>query len=221
MKYLLSTLLFLLISSFNLIGQEGSKIDLSNVNVGTKRLPTIFLFGEEYTSRDRNKLIRGLLRSQFYRESLKIVINLEEFTSKREFSYRHNGPVEISLDGKKLKNQNSYNSYTSNLQVYQPKDDSKLERLLLRVKNVRIDSSLTGIIKRKAIRRQIKLTEESIEKLIKDMKLEVKGDTIVLPEIDKANKKKERELNKLFRIKKRLDKEFSETQLVEIKISTN
>ena len=221
MKYLLSTLLFLLISSFNLIGQEGSKIDLSNVNVGTKRLPTIFLFGEEYTSRDRNKLIRGLLRSQFYRESLKIVINLEEFTSKREFSYRHNGPVEISLDGKKLKNQNSYNSYTSNLQVYQPKDDSKLERLLLRVKNVRIDSSLTGIIKRKAIGRQIKLTEESIDKLIKEMKLEVKGDTIVLPEIDKANKKKERELNKLFRIKKRLDKEFSETQLVEIKVSTN
>jgi len=220
-KYLLSTLLFLLISSFNLIGQEGSKIDLSNVNVGTKRLPTIFLFGEEYTSRDRNKLIRGLLRSQFYRESLKIDINLEEFTSKREFSYRHNGPVEISLDGRKLKNQNSYNSYTNNLQVYQPKDDSKLERLLLRVKNVRIDSSLTGIIKRKAIGRQIKLTEESIDKLIKEMKLEVKGDTIVLPEIDKANKNKERELNKLFRIKKRLDKEFSETQLVEIKISTN
>ena len=221
MKYLLSTLLFLLISSFNLIGQEGSKIDLSNVNVGTKRLPTIFLFGEEYTSRDRNKLIRGLLRSQFYRESLKIVINLEEFTSKREFSYRHNGPVEISLDGRKLKNQNSYNSYTNNLQVYQPKDDSKLERLLLRVKNVRIDSSLKGIIKRNAIGKQIKLTEKSIEKLINEMKLEVKGDTIVLPEIDKADKKKERELNKLFRIKKRLDKEFRENPLIEIKISTN
>ena len=53
------------------------------------------------------------------------------------------------------------------------------------------------------------------------MKLEVKGDTIVLPEIDKANKKKERELNKLFRIKKRLDKEFSGNPLIEIKISTN
>ncbi|MBT4813668.1 MAG: hypothetical protein HON89_04380, partial [Cryomorphaceae bacterium] len=48
-----------------------------------------------------------------------------------------------------------------------------------------------------------------------------KGDTIVLPEIDKANKKKERELNKLFRVKKRLDKEFSENPLIEIKISTN
>ena len=221
MKYFFATLIFLIISSTGLTGQEGSKIDLNNVNVGTQRLPTIFLFGEEYTSRDRNELIRGILRSQFYRESLKIVINLEEFTSKREFSFRHSGPIEINLDGKKLKNQNYYNSFTSNKQTYQIKDDSKLVRLLLRVKNVRIDSSLTGIIKRKAIGKQIKLTKESIEKLINEMKLEVKGDTIVLPEIDKANKKKERELNKLFRVKKRLDKEFSENALIEIKISTN
>ena len=221
MKYFFATLIFLIISSTGLTGQEGSKIDLNNVNVGTQRLPTIFLFGEEYTSRDRNELIRGILRSQFYRESLKIVINLEEFTSKREFSFRHSGPIEINLNGKKLKNQNYYNSFASNKQTYQIKDDSKLVRLLLRVKNVRIDSSLTGIIKRKAIGKQIKLTEESIEKLINEMKLEVKGDTIVLPEIDKANKKKERELNKLFRVKKRLDKEFSENPLIEIKISTN
>ena len=221
MRYFFAILIFLIISSSELTGQEGSKIDLNNVNVGTKRLPTIFLFGEEYTSRDRNELIRGILRSQFYRESLKIVINLEEFTSKREFSFRHSGPIEINLNGKKLKNQNYYNSFASNKQTYQIKDDSKLVRLLLRVKNVRIDSSLTGIIKRKAIGKQIKLTEESIEKLINEMKLEVKGDTIVLPEIDKANKKKERELNKLFRIKKRLYKEFAENPLIEIKISTN
>ncbi len=188
MKCLLSTLIFLIISSSNLIGQEGSKIDLSNVNVGTKRLPTIFLFGEE-------------------------------FTSKREFSFRHSGPVEINLDGRKLKNQNYYNAYTSNQQTYQVRDDSKLVRLLFRVKNVRIDSSLNGILKRKTIGREIKLTEEKIETLIAEMKAEVKGDTIVLP--DKANKKKERELNKFFRIKKRLDKEFSENPLIEINIFTN
>ena len=129
MKYLLSTLIFLIISSSNLIGQEGSKIDLSNVNVGTKRLPTIFLFGEEFTVRERNELLSGLLKSQFYRESLKIIINLQEFTSKREFSFRHSGPVEINLDGRKLKNQNYYNAYTSNLQTYQVRDDSKLVRL--------------------------------------------------------------------------------------------
>ena len=165
--------------------------------------------------------LSGLAAHNVGKEVIAYSFHLEEFTSKREFSFRHSGPIEINLDGKKLKNQNYYNSFTSNKQTYQIKDDSKLVRLLLRVKNVRIDSSLTGIIKRKAIGKQIKLTKESIEKLINEMKLEVKGDTIVLPEIDKANKKKERELNKLFRVKKRLDKEFSENPLIEIKISTN
>ena len=217
MRYFFAILIFLIISSTGLTGQEGSKIGLNNVNVGTKRLPTIFLFGEEYTSRDRNELIRGILTSQFYRESLKIVINLQEFISKREFSFRHSGPIEININGKKLKNQNGYNTTS----LYGQGADSRLLGLINKVNNVRIDSSLTGIIKRKAIGKQIKLTEESIEKLINEMKLEVRGDTIVLPEIDKANKKKERELNKLFRIKKRLYKEFSGNPLIEIKISTN
>ena len=217
MRYFFTILIFLIISPTGLTGQEGSKIDLKNVNVGTKRLPTIFLFGEEYTSRNRNELIRGILTSQFYRESLKIVINLQEFISKREFSFRHSGPIEININGKKLKNQNGYNTTS----LYGQGADSRLLGLINKVNNVRIDSSLTGIIKRKAIGKQIKLTEESIEKLINEMKLEVRGDTIVLPEIDKANKKKERELNKLFRIKKRLYKEFSGNPLIEIKISTN
>ena len=80
MKYFFAIALLILISSATLNGQEGSKIDLNNVNVGTKRLPTIFLFGQEYTSRDRNELLRGLLKSQFFKEDLKIIINLEEFT---------------------------------------------------------------------------------------------------------------------------------------------
>ena len=41
--------------------EEGSKIDLKNVNVATKRLPTIFLFGEEYTTRDRDELLLSLI----------------------------------------------------------------------------------------------------------------------------------------------------------------
>ena len=74
--------LLLVLSCGNLNSQEGSKIDLRNVNVGTKRLPTIFLFGEEYTARNRDDLLRGILKSQFYRPDLNIIINLEEFISK-------------------------------------------------------------------------------------------------------------------------------------------
>ena len=67
------TFLVIVLSFGTLYSQEGSKIDLKNVSVGTKRLPTIFLFGEEYTARERDELIRGLLRSQFYRTDLKIL----------------------------------------------------------------------------------------------------------------------------------------------------
>ena len=59
--------------------QEGSKIDLKNVNVASERLPTIFLFGDEYTVRDRNEFLSRLLKSNFYRPNSKIIIDLEEF----------------------------------------------------------------------------------------------------------------------------------------------
>ena len=91
MNYFLATALLLIIATSPLISQEGTKIDLNNVNVGSKRLPTIFLFGEEFTARERNKLLRGLLKSQFYRQDLKITINLQEFISKRAFSCRGAG----------------------------------------------------------------------------------------------------------------------------------
>ena len=57
---ILSTLLFF----FNPIyTQEGSKIDLKNVDVATNRLPTILLFGDEYTIRDRDEFLESLIKS--------------------------------------------------------------------------------------------------------------------------------------------------------------
>ena len=72
MRFIVPFLLLILFSSNYLIAQEGSKIDLKNVNVGTERLPTIFLFGEEYTARERDELLRGLLKSKFYRPDLRL-----------------------------------------------------------------------------------------------------------------------------------------------------
>ena len=60
---ILSTLLFF----FNpIFAQEGTKIDLKNVDVATNRLPTIILFGDEYTIRYRTEFLESLLKSQFY-----------------------------------------------------------------------------------------------------------------------------------------------------------
>lgn len=209
------TLLVIVLSFGTLYSQEGSKIDLKNVNVGTERLPTIFLFGEEYTARERDELLRGLLKSQFYRQDLRIVINLQEFISKRVFSFRHKGPVDIIIDGKTLKNENRYN----NSAVYQAAGDNQVLKLLNEVENVRIDSNLNGILERRALKREIISIDKDIKKLMEDIRAEVKVDTIVIP--DKTSKKRERELNKLYRIKNRQEKRLNETKLIEINIITN
>ena len=209
------TITLLLLTFLNLNSQESNKIDLQNVNVGAERLPTIFLFGKEYTSRERDELLKGILKSQFYREDLKISMNLEDFTSNRIFRFKHQGPIEIFIDGKKLKNQNYYNSDTRNIQAYQVRDNSRLVRMLLKIKNVNIDSSLNGILKKQILSKQIQITENKINEILNNSDLEIDNDTIIV----KTNRK-ERELNKFYRLKFRQEKKYSQASLIEIKIST-
>ena len=211
-RYILPFLLLILFSSNYLIAQEGSKIDLKNVNVGTERLPTIFLFGEEYTARERDELLRGLLKSKFYRPDLRIIINLQEFISKRVFSFRHKGPVDIIIDGKTLKNENRYNNST----IYQAGGDNQVLKLLNEVKSVRIDSNLNGILERRVLKREIKSIDDQIGKLVKNIKPEIENDTIYV-----AEKSQEKALRKFYRMKNRQEKRFNETKLIEINIITN
>ena len=209
------TITLLLLTVLNLNSQESNKIDLQNVNVGTERLPTIFLFGKEYTSRERDELLKGILKSQFYREDLKISMNLEDFTSNRIFRFKHQGPIEIFIDGKKLKNQNYYNSDTRNIQAYQVRDNSRLVRMLLKIQNVYIDSSLNGILKKQILSKQIKLTENKINEILNKSDFEIDNDTIIV-----RTKREERELNKFYRLKFRQEKKYNQASLIEIKIST-
>ena len=191
--------------------EEGSKIDLKNVNVATKRLPTIFLFGEEYTTRDRDELLRAILKSQFYRPDLEIIINLQEFISKRSFNFRHKGPVDIIVDGKRLRNQNKYNTAS----IYGQGGDSQLLKLINRVENVRIDSSLNGILERRVLKKEIKSINDQIAKLLENTKVEIENDTIFV-----AEKFQEKALKKFYRIKNKQEKKFNDTKLIEIKIIT-
>tara|TARA_B100001063_G_C16682076_1_gene512322 strand:- start:446 stop:1093 length:648 start_codon:yes stop_codon:yes gene_type:complete len=209
------TITLLLLTFLNLNSQESNKIDLQNVNVGAERLPTIFLFGKEYTSRERDELLKGILKSQFYREDLKISMNLEDFTSNRIFRFKHQGPIEIFIDGKKLKNQNYYNSDTRNIQAYQVRDNSRLVRMLLKIQNVYIDSSLNGILKKQILSKQIKLTENKINEILNKSDFKIDNDTIIV-----RTKREERELNKFYRLKFRQEKKYNQASLIEIKIST-
>ena len=186
---ILSTLLFF----FNPIyAQEGTKIDLKNVDVATNKLPTIILFGDEYTIRDRDELLESLLKSQFYSTDLEIVINLQEFISKREFNFKHSGSIKINIDSRKLKNQNRYNS--------QIQSDIYISNFLRKVKSVRMDSSLSGILERRVLKNQINL----IQKQIDSLGIETRNDNINVDIKDlKKIKKLQRKQNQII---KRLEK---------------
>ena len=148
---ILSTLLFFFVTP--IYTQEGSKIDLKNVDVSTNRLPTIILVGGEYTIRDRDKFLESLLKSQFYRSDLKILINLQEFISKREFSFKHQGAVRININSRKLQNQNRYNS--------QLQSSTYVSSFLRKVNSVRIDRSL----ERRALKNEINFIQKQIDSL--------------------------------------------------------
>lgn len=212
-RFFFTALVLILISFDCLYSQEeGSKIDLKNVNVATKRLPTIFLFGEEYTTRDRDELLRAILKSQFYRPDLEIVINLQEFISKRSFNFRHKGPVDITIDGKRLRNQNKYNTAS----LYGQGGDSQLLKLINKVKNVRIDSSLNGVLERRILKKEIKSINDQIAKLLENTKVEIENDTVFA-----AEKSQEKALKKFYRIKNKQEKKLNDTKLIEINIISN
>lgn len=196
---ILSTLLFFFNSIYT---QEGSKIDLKNVDVATNRLPTILLFGDEYTIRDRDEFLESLIKSRFYSPDLEIVINLQEFISKRQFNFKHNGSIKINVDSRKLKNQNRYNS--------QIQSGIYISSFLRKVKSVRIDSSLAGTLERRALKNQINL----IQKQIDSLDIEISNNNI---NVDIKDSKK---IKKLHRKKNQIIKKLEKISVLEMNIFT-
>jgi len=196
---ILSTLLLFFNSIYT---QEGSKIDLKNVDVATNRLPTILLFGDEYTIRDRDEFLESLIKSRFYSPDLEIVINLQEFISKRQFNFKHNGSIKINIDSRKLKNQNRYNS--------QIQSGIYISSFLRKVKSVRIDSSSAGILERRALKNQINL----IQKQIDSLDIEIRNNNI---NVDIKDSKK---IKKLHRKKNQITKKLEKISVLEMNIFT-
>ena len=196
---ILSTLLIFFNSIYT---QEGSKIDLKNVDVATNRLPTILLFGDEYTIRDRDEFLESLIKSRFYSPDLEIVINLQEFISKRQFNFKHNGSIKINIDSRKLKNQNRYNS--------QIQSGIYISSFLRKVKSVRIDSSSAGILERRALKNQINL----IQKQIDSLDIEIRNNNI---NVDIKDSKK---IKKLHRKKNQITKKLEKISVLEMNIFT-
>ena len=196
----------MLVFCFELNAQQGSKIKLRNVSVSEARLPTIFLFGKEYTARQRNTLLKEILSSRFYDPKFKMEVNFEEFISKKKLSFIHEGPTEIIINSSKLTNRNLFKTYHGYSDVEMPNKE-RINSFVERVKAVYIDSSRNGILKSKELKKDILIINQNINQ----KKNKSNSDSTF--QIDDY-------INKLERRKKRIEKKLNIIPLVQIKILT-
>ena len=160
MKSIISIFIILVFCS-ELNAQQGSKIKLRNVSVSDARLPTIFLFGKEYTARQRNNLLKEILSSRFYDPKFKMEVNFEEFISKKKLSFIHEGPTEIIINSSKILNRNLFVTDHLATGIQMPNSDN-INSFLERVRSVYIDSSRNGILNSKELKKDILIINSEI-----------------------------------------------------------
>ena len=203
---LIIPIFLLIIFCFDLKAQQGSKIKLKNVFVSDIKLPTVFLFGKEYTARQRNTLIKEILSSRFYDPNFKMEVNFQEFISNKNFSFIYEGPTEIIINSSKLTNRNLFKTYHGYSDVEMPNKE-RINSFVERVKAVYIDSSRNGILKSKELKKDILIINSNINQ----KKNKFNPDSTF--QIDDY-------INKLERRKKRIKKKLNRIPLVQIKILT-
>ena len=210
MKLIIPIFLLIIFCSV-LKAQQGSKIKLKNVYVSDIKLPTVFLFGKEYTARQRNTLIREILSSRFYDPNFKMEVNFQEFISNKNFSFIHKGPTEIIINSSKLTNRNLFKTYHGYSDVEMPNKE-RINSFVERVKAVYIDSSRNGILKSKELKKDILIINQNInQQSLNEKKKYYDSDSPF--QIDDY-------VNKLERRKKRIEKKLNIIPLVQIKILT-
>ena len=210
MKSIISIFIILVFCS-ELNAQQGSKIKLRNVSVSDARLPTIFLFGKEYTARQRNTLLKEILSSRFYDPKFKMEVNFEEFISKKKLSFIHEGPTEIIINSSKILNRNFFVMDHLATGIQMPNSDN-INSFLERVRSVYIDSSRNGILNSKELKKDILIINSEInQQSLNEKKKYYDSDSPF--QIDDY-------VNKLERRKKRIEKRLDKIPLIQIKILT-
>ena len=203
---LIIPIFLLIIFCFDLKAQQGSKIKLKNVFVSDIKLPTVFLFGKEYTARQRNTLIKEILSSRFYDPNFKMEVNFQEFISNKNFSFIYEGPTEIIINSSKLTNRNLFKTYHGYSDVEMPNKE-RINSFVERVKAVYIDSSRNGILKSKELKKEILIINSELNQKKRNF------DSDIPFQIDDN-------INKLERRKKRIENRLNKIPLIQIKILT-
>ena len=91
---------FLLLFFFVCISysQQGSNIDLDEVVNSAKIVPRIQINGMLYAFRERDTLIKKLLRSNFWDRFTEFNFALEDYETGKPYSFQSKGPLRIFIN---------------------------------------------------------------------------------------------------------------------------
>ena len=110
-KNLISTA-FLLVALVS-FGQQGNNIDLEEVVNIADVIPQIYLNDDVYSFRERDTLLKKLLRLPFWKGLTEFKINLEDFETAKVYSFESKGPLRIFINNNELTKRHLFKTFTS------------------------------------------------------------------------------------------------------------
>lgn len=103
---------FILVTLFS-FGQQGNNIDLDEVVNTADVIPQIYLNDDVYSFRERDTLLKKLLRLPFWKGLTEFKINLEDFETRKAYSFESKGPLRIFINNNELTKRHLFKTFTS------------------------------------------------------------------------------------------------------------
>ena len=127
---------FFFVLSFS-FGQQGKNIDLDEVVNTAGVIPQIYLNDDVYSFRERDTLVKKLLRLSFWNGFTEFEILLEDFETGKAYSFKSKGPLRIFINTNELTKRHLFKTFTSIREL-----NRKIEKVEIRTdqenKNVEI-----------------------------------------------------------------------------------
>ena len=93
-----------------MFSQQIKNVELDEVVNAVKAIPKVIIDYKVYSMKNRNQELVSILNSEFWIKSFSFKINLQNFETKKEFSFKSHGRVRIFVNGNELTKRHSFKS---------------------------------------------------------------------------------------------------------------
>ena len=94
-------------------GQQGKNIDLDEVVNTAGAIPKIYLNDDVYSFRERDTLVKKVLRLPFWKGFTEFEIPLEDYETGKAYSFESKGPLRIFINNNELTKRHLFKTLTS------------------------------------------------------------------------------------------------------------